>query len=973
MLSPALRLLALILAAAEAIHRGSASQQQSALHPASTDAADSTERPPIMREVQTRALAALTDRARIASSAATPELLRLLGTAEVRSAVRRYVPSAAADTAEQLLDRLRFIFEHAEMLHNFEGGWDADLSVSYAQQNRMRHFPSSFEVRYTTDVTSATASAAQGLAEQEREGYRVRHKDAVANEGIFGLPPFGGDEKPRTYEDATSRLTYGALNLMRRGVGQTFYGDVAAVFHSRYRSLAAVAPMDSGMWTMTCNESYRDELDAVRPPRTSLRINCSHPPTPGVPGAMDHVILNYHRMRNVSASDSLDPDVQWRLAASGDAHSRDMIVRLLATWGLPEERDAALRDLGSSDAFDYAEANIFGNVHFADRGVKMLVANLNTLFGTERGQRLREWARDAGLVLTWAASHLNDEETSAGARGVRRSYPMSFRGVRRVIDPFACEAGLLNLTCDRSAHRLFDKLWQTMPEAPVGPMVPTSPLYADWRDSFLRLSTFDHLVHLMPPDYTVYLPLSNATSRECENSDRCLGVTSSGLCACFAVATPRPLGRSFLSTNPERAAEVYLTLFPGSQRIEQNISASVECADVAVVRRPTGETYTFVRDKRKPNAALGLPVQRVLDNVASSLRSVEEKRSLWSQWEDNHDGYGLSPNGFNVTRLAELTGLHYYVPGRAISSAGWQSAYYGEERWNKYRNRDTASAIVESALNDSERVQHVEAALKRDPHLMGVFRFWIPGSMWTGEIGLVGDYSRLVDGDQGVRALSRAYSTNPDSCRVMRRDKELTASSLYDWTAPWFKATAATSDPAAAQAFVVRYLGFDGNIQEVESPYESRAPNCHYAKWAVLHRGTTDTRPFMLHFVLSGDPDFQGGTPSVVALSDAVRRGRRISEDVFDSLMYNALLFWVDDLAPYKTRFDRDEVPYTIRGWASNGVASLLVQLPGAESVVELRSDTGIDPELVAGHPWDACSRELPPNELASLQGLDAL
>ena len=105
------------------------------------------------------------------------------------------------------------------------------------------------------------------------------------------------------------------------------------------------------------------------------------------------------------------------------------------------------------------------------------------------------------------------------------------------------------------------------------------------------------------------------------------------------------------------------------------------------------------------------------------------------------------------------------------------------------------------------------------------------------------------------------------------------------------------------------------------------------------------------------------------ALSDAVRRGRRISDDVFDSLMYNSLLFWVDDLTPYKARFDHDEVPYTIRGWARNGVASLLVQLPGAESVIELRSDTGIDADWIAKHPWDACSRELSSLELQRLSG----
>ena len=962
-----------VVATVGAVHRGPSAQ---GLQPSATAAADfgalpapaETDGlgmlrhalPPETSDVQRQALAALTERAQAASRAATPELLRLLMTPGMKSAIRKYVPSAANDTAIDLLEQLRYIFENAEIMHNFEGGWDADLSVAYARQHGVRHFPSSFEVRYTTDTTSTSASSAMAVGdEQEREAYRVRHKDAVANEGIFGLPAFGGDEKPSSYADATSRLTYGALNLMRRGVGQAFYGDVAAVFHPRYRSLVAVAPMDSGLWTMTCNQSYRSEPHASRPPSTSLRIDCEHAQTPGVPGAMDHVILNYHRMRNVSKAD-VHRDVQRQLPTSAD--SRDMIIRLLLEWGPAEDREAALEELGSSGAFDYAEANILGNVHFADHGVKMLVANLNTLFGTARGQRLREWARDSGLVLTWAVNHVRDEETRPG-RSPR------FPGVRRVIDPFTCEAGLLNLTCDSAAHHRFEQLWRTTPGEPVRSTAPSSSDYANWRDGDQHWATLDALTHSMPPDYTVILPSGTSTARGCESSGRCLGVTSSGLCACFAMATPRPHGRSFLSTDPERAAEVYLTLFPGSQRIEQNISSSTECASVVVVRRPTGETFTFVQDHRKPNAAVGWPVQQVLDNVASSLKRVEAKESLWSQWEDNHDGYGLSAQGFNVTRLAELTGLHYYVPGRAISSEGWQSAYYGEDHRNALQNRGKASAIVESAMSDSEKVQHVEAALRQETHLLGVFRFWIPGSAWTGEIGLVGDFSRLIDGEKGVRALSRAYSTNPDSCRVMRRDRELTANNLYDWRNPWFKATAATSDPAAAQAFVVQYLGFDGNIQALESPYETHAPNCHFAKWAVVHRGSTGTHPFMLHFVLSAEPDFQGGTPSVSALSDAVRRGRRISDDVFDSLMYNSLLFWVDDLTPYKARFDHDEVPYTIRGWARNGVASLLVQLPGAESVIELRSDTGIDADLIAKHPWDACSRELSSLELQRLSG----
>ena len=140
---------------------------------------------------------------------------------------------------------------------------------------------------------------------------------------------------------------------------------------------------------------------------------------------MDHVILNYHLMRNVSKDDDLGPDVERRvhLTSSGEAASRDMITRLLVKWGPVSDREAAMKALGSSDAFDYAEANILGNVHFANHGVKLLVANLKTLFGTERGQRLREWARDSGLVLTWAVGLPHDEPSPNASGGQYAQVP----------------------------------------------------------------------------------------------------------------------------------------------------------------------------------------------------------------------------------------------------------------------------------------------------------------------------------------------------------------------------------------------------------------------------------------------------------------------------------------------------------------------------------------------------------------------
>ena len=446
--------------------------------------------PPRQHELQRKTYAELADRARAASDAATPELLALLDSSSFRQQVATYVPSLANETADDLLERLRSIFATAEILHNFDGGWDADMSVEFAERHQAQHFASTFEVRYASESESEAAGG-DGTAAADadkQQSYRVRHKDATANQGIFGLPPFGGDEKPRDYTEATSRLTYGALNLMRRSVGQVFYGDVAAVFHPRYWAQTAVSPIDSGLWTMSCNESYKSEEDAVAAP-FELEVDCDRDPTPGVPGAMDHVLLNYDRMRG-----------------------REMLTRLLIKWTNPNinatwRRDA-IQALGSAKQFDYAEANVLGNVHFADHGVKLLVANLNTLFGTDRGSRLRAWARKMGLVLTWAMSYEKDEE-------VYQREPI------RLLDPLSCEAGLLNISCARSANEQFERVWEATTAG--------------------SSETLDQLSEMLPADYTISMP----SVGDCADWDRCLGRTRAGAatCACFANDVESPVVR----------------------------------------------------------------------------------------------------------------------------------------------------------------------------------------------------------------------------------------------------------------------------------------------------------------------------------------------------------------------------------------------------------------------------------------------
>ena len=166
--------------------------------------------PPRQHELQRKTYRGARRGARARSDAATPELLALLDSSSFRQQVATYVPSLANETADDLLERLRSIFATAEILHNFDGvvGCGHERRVCGAASGE--HFASTFEVRYASESESEAAGG-DGTAAADadkQQSYRVRHKDATANQGIFGLPPFGGDEKPRDYTEATSRLTY---------------------------------------------------------------------------------------------------------------------------------------------------------------------------------------------------------------------------------------------------------------------------------------------------------------------------------------------------------------------------------------------------------------------------------------------------------------------------------------------------------------------------------------------------------------------------------------------------------------------------------------------------------------------------------------------------------------------------------------------------------------------------------------------
>ena len=215
--------------------------------------------PPVQRmsEVQLKAMSELRGTALAASAAATPRLRSHLDSDAFRAKLHECCPIVATRPAEQLLEMLREMWQ----LRN---------------------------LGYYGDPTNITA--------MKRWGHPAGPEDA-SEEGVFKLPPFDGlYDLPTSYEAASSRLHYIALNLQRVDVGNPMFGNVTAIFSPSFRTDAvAASPIDSGLYVMGCNKTYMETPGSHAEPKLAKQIACTEGDiTSGVttPAAMDHVLLN---------------------------------------------------------------------------------------------------------------------------------------------------------------------------------------------------------------------------------------------------------------------------------------------------------------------------------------------------------------------------------------------------------------------------------------------------------------------------------------------------------------------------------------------------------------------------------------------------------------------------------------------------------------------------------------------------------
>lgn len=181
---------------------------------------------------------------------------------------------------------------------------------------------------------------------------------------------------------------------------------------------------------------------------------------------------------------------------------------------------------------DFLEADVVANITYAT-GVKFLLADFPTLFGSAHGAQLQAWAAENGWALVWS---LGWREGNWGADGFpggngtdsedRRLLDLSFLTGNTTATTIGANLSAL----DAAAGRTFMEKWAAVstvrreltPPAKKG-QPPSDPMR--WAEVWTTIATACRAASLHP--------LSAAS---CSDIDRCIGVTSGdggGDCVCY--------------------------------------------------------------------------------------------------------------------------------------------------------------------------------------------------------------------------------------------------------------------------------------------------------------------------------------------------------------------------------------------------------------------------------------------------------
>lgn len=309
----------------------------------------------------------------------------------------------------------------------------------------------------------------------------------MIEEALFGCHPFAIDQHP-SWDEAADRLIYVAHNMRQFDTGSSpGFGDVTAVFDTRYvHDMVLIAPMDTGLYWSCHDPSSHHHTGSV---------NCSawQPEVVGTLDHFDHLILpNFAYWYNTSTQNKtlVDGAVQLFSHSAFAGNYEDLP---------PADKQSLMA---------YWESNVLGNPRL-EGGVKFLIGNFPTLFGTDDGRQLQRLADHYSWPLFWAFGYGSASSHSHGHSG-------PLLGNERLIDP-EMASKVTNVTVPTDSISRFDEIWATASQARKLDSNITADQFAQWWSALK-----DTQVRVAP-----------VSASSCSNFDGCVGtVVGSGDCVC---------------------------------------------------------------------------------------------------------------------------------------------------------------------------------------------------------------------------------------------------------------------------------------------------------------------------------------------------------------------------------------------------------------------------------------------------------
>jgi len=361
-----------------------------------------------------------------------------------------------------------------------------------------------------------------------------------------------------------------------------------------------------------------------------------------------------------------------------------------------------------------------------------------------------------------------------------------------------------------------------------------------------------------------------------------------------------PVARSYASTDPAASARFFQNVVPGTKIVATNYSTGAPACDVDIVavQLPLGAIV----------GGAGQMVYFVRDHVASdcgaAVKPFQELQTQdfinqnsgaikYDQWGDNHDGYHFT-SSFNVSAIV----AGEYFTFESIQFPAWDSP---------------KSALPLAALDVVVRNT--------------TFNFQLWGN-FTGSLGKLMPYKL----DEWESCRNQSMSWVPDN-----------SDDLF-----WWKSTFATSEPEREAHFVVEHLGAREVPPPFPVPYQD---GCTRARWVAF-----DATGWMIHFVYSPEYYPKNASLTIASWESKVTAGRAITHGVYDTWMWNRVIFWADaGLDAFEKSLDSAGVAYTTRDWpveTTDGkiTRSLLFSSSGG-LVYEIRARVAASPAAL----WDVC------------------